>query len=87
MKTKQRRLEPLDAYDPYRPRVYGTASQIERRKRDREIIDMVMTNEAFSIEKEREIAARTRAIAEMDAAALEAEIKALEAERQRLLAR
>lgn len=72
----KRRLEPFGTYDPYRPRMFGEAKEIAARQQSRDLIDMVMTNEAFSARKQREIAAKTRAIAEIDAAGLENSLRA-----------
>lgn len=71
-----RHLEPVGVYDPYRPRVFGTSDELRASKGARDVIDMVMTNEAFTASKTREIAARTRAVAEIDAAEIAASLAA-----------
>lgn len=72
----KRSLEPIGAYDPYRPRMFGAADELLNRRHGREVIAMVMVNEAFALEKQREIGERTHAAAERDAINLEASLDA-----------
>lgn len=65
-----RRLEPITAYDPYRPRVYGDALAIEESLNRKAIADIDVTNEAFASAKQKEIAERTRQEAGRTAEAL-----------------
>ncbi len=66
----KRSLEPIGSYDPYHPRVYGTADETLKARRKRELAGVIVTNEAFASEKQREIAVKTRAVAGSDADAI-----------------
>ncbi len=66
----KRSLEPIGTYDPYHPRVFGTADETVKARHKRELAGVIVTNEAFASQKQREIAAKTRAVAESDADAI-----------------
>jgi len=67
----KRSLEPIGTYDPYHPRVYGTANEILKGRHRRELANVDAANEAFASEKRQEIDERTRQQAEQDINAIE----------------